>query len=99
MRLGRNMATSMCAEITDAFSPTISSYCNLAFIFFKDTFSILDILNSRLHHAAAFIDPADATLQSAFNILYIVNEFGPKSELQSRSRDVDLGAACAAAGK
>jgi hypothetical protein len=60
---------------------------------------VLVLLNSRLRHAAAFIDPADTTPQSVYDILYIVNEFGPESELESRLREVDAGAVWNAAGK
>jgi len=34
-----------------------------------------------------------------YDILYIVKQFGPETELQSRLREVDVSAACAAAGK
>jgi hypothetical protein len=65
----------------------------------KNPFSALDLLNSRLSHAAAFIDPVDTTPQSVYDILYIVKQFGPETEFQSRLREVDASAACAAAGK
>lgn len=52
-----------------------------------------------MRHAAAFIDPAGTTPQSVSDILYIVEEFGQESEIQTNMREIDVNAAWKAADK
>jgi hypothetical protein len=52
-----------------------------------------------LRHAATFIDPAGTTPQSVSDILYIVEEFGQESEIQTKMKEIDVNAARKAADK
>jgi hypothetical protein len=83
--------------LTDAPQP--QSHYKVAPPYSSSPFSKLDLLNSRLRHATAYVDLADVTRQSVYDILYIVNEFGLESEPQTRMSEVDVSAARIATGK